>query len=131
MVNIFLCLYLLIIGKWKPYGINPIFRFCRYNAPSNGFILHRDANHVASYHRRSIFTIMIYLNEQFVGGTTNFYATYGKRLGGCTVQQEIDSGMKTVLTCSVKPQSGTAILFEHDLLHEGNEVTATNTYVQT
>ncbi len=47
-------------------------RFCEYTAPSVGFVPHRDASFIGGSEERSIFTIMLYLNDEFEDGTTNF-----------------------------------------------------------
>eukprot|EP01027_Heterolobosea_sp_BB2_P001735 GEZU01002591.1.p1 GENE.GEZU01002591.1~~GEZU01002591.1.p1 ORF type:complete len:113 (+),score=13.42 GEZU01002591.1:316-654(+) len=58
---------------------------------------------------RSFLTFMIYLNGGFKGGKTNFLRTCDK--------DRADRVLHTV-----DPQAGTALLFTHDLLHEGAEL---------
>lgn len=58
--------------KWQPDGLNEVFRVCRYQ-PGGFFAPHHDGGHVKTQCNRSMKTFMIYLNDDFVGGETNFY----------------------------------------------------------
>ena len=62
-------------------------------------------------HHRSIYTIMVYLNESpdFSGGETVLY-----------------SGDRAAIDAShvMKPVQGTCVVFTHDLIHEGRPVEA-------
>jgi hypothetical protein len=50
-------------------GINPCIRFTRYDKGGH-FDWHRDGNFVLDDENRSVFTLMIYLSEDFEGGET-------------------------------------------------------------
>lgn len=91
----------------KPVGLNERFRLYRYS-PGQHFRPHRDG----SFHRegtseRSTTTLMVYLNDDCVGGETRFLAH----------------------DVSVTPVTGMGLFFVHPLLHEGAEVTAGRKYV--
>ncbi len=85
-------------------GLNEMFRYYRY-APGQSFNTHRDGAFERSVTEKSYYTFMIYLNEDFTGGETTFE------------------------NLSVKPQTGTALLFRHHLLHTGTTVTTGLKYV--
>jgi prolyl 4-hydroxylase len=96
----------------QPYGIgadglcvlsfvNPCIRVSSYESGS-GFQKHRDNGFVFSDDVRSIFTVVIYLNDGYTGGQTVFHSE-GARL-------------------AVTPTKGSATIFNHDCLHEGATV---------
>lgn len=71
------------------------------------FAPHYDGAFVRDANEMSRLTFMVYLNDDFVGGTTNF----------------LD------LEQCIEPRAGTALFFQHRLLHEGSEVTEGVKYV--
>jgi hypothetical protein len=79
----------------KAYGLNERFRFYKYSQ-SQRFRLHKDASFFRDFEEWSCYTFMVYLNENFVGGETKFPPD-----------------------CTVKPATGKALIFKHELLHEG------------
>lgn len=86
------------IHGWKPVGLNERFRFYRYEKHQM-FRIHRDFPYQRE-NQESKLSLIIYLNEEFEGGQTDFR------------QLEIS------------PKTGRAIAFEHNLLHEGKAVTS-------
>ena len=56
-------------GVWVPSGINNCLRFSKYS-PGGHFKKHRDGGFVIDDDNRSVFTILIYLNDEFSGGDT-------------------------------------------------------------
>jgi WD40 repeat protein len=95
--------------RWSLARLNPRFRACRYSG-GQSFSIHRDGAHAPSPRERSFRTVMLYLDndEQFEGGRTRFFAD---RTGD-------------VLLAEVRPRSGTAAVFAHDLWHDGAPVTS-------
>ncbi len=83
-----------IFGR-SPTGVNERLRGYRYQ-PGEYFGLHYDGN-FARDGECSELTFMIYLNDGFSGGETSF--------------PELDK--------TIRPRTGTALLFQHMLLHEG------------
>lgn len=88
-------------GRWSLCGVNERLRCYRY-APGEYFAPHFDGAFVRSARERSLLTFMVYLNECEGGGHTNF------------LDHEV----------SVRPRGGAALLFNHQILHEGARVTA-------
>lgn len=80
-------------GRWKPVGVNPCFRISRYNVGEH-FAAHRDGMYVNENIESSIYSVVLYLNEDFSGG-------------------ELELPHNTMF----KPRTGTAVLFPHDTLH--------------
>lgn len=90
----------------RPVGANERFRCYRY-AQHQRFAPHFDGCFRRNDRERSELTFMVYLNDGFAGGTTSF------------IDYEID----------VIPRAGSALLFQHRLLHEGCAVTSGVKYV--
>ncbi len=80
----------------RAVGANERFRCYRYE-PGQRFAPHYDGSFARSSTERSLLTLMVYLNEGFVGGDTAFH----------------DFGV------AARPRTGMALLFQHMLLHEG------------
>lgn len=85
-------------------GLNERFRFYRYD-PGERFAPHCDGAFRRENGELSLLTFMIYLNDQFLGGATNFS------------------------NASIEPETGMALVFVHPLLHEGAAVTSGRKYV--
>eukprot|EP00026_Physarum_polycephalum_P003113 Phypoly_transcript_03122.p1 GENE.Phypoly_transcript_03122~~Phypoly_transcript_03122.p1 ORF type:complete len:808 (+),score=113.84 Phypoly_transcript_03122:95-2518(+) len=100
-------------GNWIPIGINECIRYTRYK-PGHKFKPHRDGGFVLTNDVRSVFTVMIYLNDGFSGGETNFF-----------VRTESDFEKQLTLV----PKIGTMLVFNHDVWHEGCEVTKDKKYI--
>lgn len=106
-------------GLWKPQGLNYCWRLCKY-LPGGHFAPHYDGNFVKNSQVRSMKTFMLYLNDKFEGGTTNFVDE----------KQELWKDEKTGIfrakdeniLLKIKPEPGMAIVFNHELLHEGGQI---------
>jgi len=95
------------LGQFWAMGLNERFRFYRY-APGQYFRWHRDGCFARSRDERSLLTLLVYLNEDFVGGETEF-----------------DTGN----VFAVRPKTGRALVFEHGLRHQGAPVREGRKYV--
>ena len=98
------------LGPWKPVGFNERFRFYRYD-PGQSFKRHYDGSYVRLNRDESLLTFMVYLNQEYTGGTTDFYHPDDR------------------LKASVTPRRGMALVFEHLQLHEGTAVESGRKYV--
>ena len=92
------------IWLYKTVGFNEQFRFYRYDIGER-FNKHRDGSFVRNNTEKSLLTFLIYLNEGFEGGTTAFD------------------------DFEVKPQTGAALCFAHELKHTGTPVHEGRKYV--
>ncbi len=95
---------------WGLHALNERFRFYRYDVGQK-FDIHSDGCFRRSPEEESLFTFMIYLNDDFTGGETNFYHNNGR------------------LRLSVRPERGKALVFWHRQLHEGAPVRTGRKYV--
>jgi hypothetical protein len=93
---------------WRAVGLNERFRYYRYNV-NQRFAAHTDGYFERDNGERSHFTFMVYLNEGFEGGATNFYLSR--------------------LPLRVVPETGLALVFFHRQLHEGAPVERGRKYV--
>lgn len=93
-------------GVWNLSYLNDFFRIAKYHEGGH-FSQHRDGIYQKTLSCRSLYTFMIYLNDDYVGGTTNF----------------IDIGD------SVRIPKGSAIVFPHNLLHSGSSVISGVKYI--
>eukprot|EP00977_Amphora_coffeiformis_P021264 scaffold9105_cov151-Amphora_coffeaeformis.AAC.3 len=90
-------------------GINERMRVLRYG-PGDAFQPHCDGSYVRpDGSQASFWTVMIYLNEKFEGGSTLFHSTR-------SVTGDDDE------VVAVVPKSGSVLLFDHSLYHEGEKV---------
>jgi len=92
------------IGNSKAVGLNELFRFYKYE-PGQEFKRHRDQSYIRDNGEASYCTFMIYLNDDYEGGETTFNDLI------------------------IQPQTGLALIFFHDLEHEGSPVKAGTKYV--
>lgn len=89
-------------------GLNERFRIYRYD-PGQYFRWHSDGAFVRSPTEHSLLTLMVYLSDDFSGGSTDFDTRHD--------------------TLRVTPRAGMALVFEHALRHQGAPVTAGRKYV--
>lgn len=82
---------------WIPTSVKPDFRFYKY-APGQKFNRHIDGRVKHSDTMESRLTLMVYLNDDFNGGETEFN------------------------NFTVIPKAGTALVFAHEMKHKGCEV---------
>lgn len=115
----------LLKGKWCPLGLNDVFRFCKY-PPGGHFAPHFDGHLAKSTTVRSMKTLMIYLNGDFEGATTNFVDEtqhlYQDSEGRYCAEE------KNIIY-RVKPEAGRAIIFNHHRLHEGAALKCGQKYI--
>lgn len=99
-----------VVTPWRnrqAIGLNERFRFYRYE-PGQRFAPHYDGAYERENGERSEFTFLIYLNDDFEGGSTSFFQP-GR--------------------FHVQPKTGSLLLFHHPQLHEGAAVESGTKYV--
>lgn len=92
------------IGNSMAVGLNELFRFYKYQ-PGQQFRRHRDQSFIRNETEASYYTFRIYLNDNYKGGETSF-------------DQLV-----------IRPSTGMALIFLHNLEHAGNPVTQGIKYV--
>lgn len=92
-------------NEWEAIGLNERLRFYRYEA-GQAFRWHYDGSFRRSSNEESLLTFMVYLNQDCIGGATEF-----------------DGGL------AVQPRTGMGILFLHHVLHQGAEISSGLKYV--
>ena len=92
---------------WEAVGLNERFRYYRYD-PGQKFRPHFDGSFERGHREKSLLTLMVYLNDGYVGGQTKF-----------------DTDRKRFVT----PVAGSALVFWHQQLHEGAPVERGRKYV--
>lgn len=93
---------------WRLHGLNERLRWYRYG-PGERFNWHLDGAYVRSRDKRSWLTLMVYLNDGFSGGETEF----------------VVQGRHVV----VRPEAGAVLLFKHRVRHLGAMVLQGRKYV--
>ena len=105
--------------QWYPVGLNECFRLCRYE-PGGFFKPHYDYGFDRSPNERSIKTFMIYLNNDFSGGDTNFYNSK---------QRHYEEADAKNIEYSFRPKAGDALIFNSSITHDGGQVLSGRKYI--
>ncbi len=103
-------------------AIGHVVKFSKYKAGSK-FCPHIDNLLEINADEKSIFTLIIYLNDKFNGGKTYFHQRQSKQL------PFIPDDLEKTRVASVTPKTGTCLVFNHDVLHEGEQVTNGEKYI--
>lgn len=85
-------------------GCNEYFRFSKY-APGEEFHRHRDGINQDKHGHRAKYTVNIFLNSDFCGGSTEFFDEAGNSV------------------FDARPSAGRGMIFDNQILHCGNKVT--------
>ena len=98
------------VAGMTPVGLNERLRFYRYDR-GHYFAPHHDGSFRRNMYEFSLYTVLIYLNEGFEGGSTDLL-------------NDDDSVLYRLV-----PETGMVFLFRHELLHTGAEVLSGSKYV--
>lgn len=91
--------------NYEVSGFNEMFRIYKYSTGQR-FKMHRDGSYLRNEHEKSFYTFLIYLNDDFEGGETEFEGLF-----------------------TVAPKKGSALVFHHPLRHEGKTLISGLKYV--
>lgn len=104
-------------GVWQKSHLNPHLRFCSYQQ-GGYFRAHCDGQVFKDEEEMSIYTCMLYLDDDFVGGSTRFLnpdLQVGDVFRGEVERQHI--------LAEISPEVGSCLLFfQPGLLHEGEAI---------
>ena len=93
------------LGIYTAIGLNEMIRFYKYEKGQR-FRMHSDMSYVRNGVECSFKTFIIYLNDDFIGGETEF-----------------------IVGSKIKPKQGSLLVFDHQLKHQGNPVLQGTKYV--
>jgi prolyl 4-hydroxylase len=96
-------------GDWIATELNERWRFCRY-VEGQHFSRHCDSFFMRSSTEKSRLTFMLYLNGGFEGGATIFLPAVGGPV-------------------RVEPEAGLLLVFQHNILHEGEQLRSGKKYI--
>ncbi|MBK1894783.1 prolyl hydroxylase family protein [Chryseobacterium paridis] len=89
----------------KILDFNEMFRVYKYSSGQR-FKMHRDGSYIRNENEKSLYTFLMYLNDGFEGGETEFENLF-----------------------TITPKKGTALVFYHPLRHEGKALISGEKYV--
>lgn len=104
--------------RWKPIGVSPLFRFIKYESDGE-LVAHYDASYVESDTRRTLMSLVIYLNHCDPGGTRFLNDPQSKIP---VIDRNLDDWDRVgkddevIFTAGAWP--GNAVVFDHRLLHD-------------
>lgn len=104
---------------WSATGLNPVFRVCRY-AAGGFFQPHHDGGFDYNREHRSLKTFMLYLNDDFEGGPTNFYKGSQKHYCKPDPAKVIEK---------LRPECGSCVVFNHCITHDGGVLRKGTKYI--
>lgn len=110
--------------EWDSYTgeVNKCYRINQYVSASVGFDWHRDSQYTQSDTTRSGYSIVVYLNDYFHGGETEFMTSKAEpHHAGLTVEEELCMS-KGENRHVVKPKTGRAVIFDQRILHKAHPI---------
>lgn len=106
-------------GTWRVAEMNSCFRMCFYK-PGGHFAPHYDSDFVVDpLSLRSFKTMMIYLNDSYQGGETNFLEEHQLYWDDA---RSLYCAPPGAVRAQLKARTGDCIVFDHKILHEGAQV---------
>ena len=111
-------------GVWIPCGLNECIKIGRYQTGCH-FSPHIDGPWIPDESCASILTLVLYLNDSesenfpLKGGATNFLLPSNSSTDASSSSLIGKSQTHHEVIASISPKVGRALLFRHDLLHEG------------
>mmetsp|Transcript_3204 Transcript_3204/g.5677 ORF Transcript_3204/g.5677 Transcript_3204/m.5677 type:complete len:311 (+) Transcript_3204:108-1040(+) len=113
-------------GQWRVHSLNPHFRLCKYHEGGH-FGPHYDSDFVESpLRKRSLKTFMLYLNDSYEGGETNFVNSHDLNFDD---DAQLYCSPPESIFASLKAKRGDCLVFDHRLLHEGRRVSSGQKYI--
>jgi|LakMenE18May11ns_1017448.scaffolds.fasta_scaffold9848588_2 hypothetical protein len=118
---------------WNRNGnnINPCIRINKYKRGGD-FAFHRDSSFTNSVLVKSNYTLLIYLNDDYIGGKTTIRVPTSIEKeyehNGLTTKEELNL-LKTYEDYKIIPKKGKAVIFDQSLLHCGEHVIKGTKYI--
>lgn len=119
--------------RWRLNRFTHHWRYVHYT-PGGYFMPHYDGSKMLPSKEMTVFTVQIYLNENFSGGSTRFYIDY---IPNRMIPHEIEDGRgqrfapQNRPTHEIKPETGKVLVFNHteNTLHDGEPVKEGEKYI--
>ncbi|KAH9580917.1 Oxoglutarate/iron-dependent dioxygenase [Trypanosoma melophagium] len=108
-------------GKWVPIELATNLLFGKYG-PGGHFSPHVDGSTIVDLNTRSLYTLLIYLNDCKIGGETIIFTGEQADVLECDIKSGNFVGKRENRVGSVRPMKGSAVFFYCDVLHEGSPV---------
>lgn len=110
-----------LVGVWQPVGICDNILFARYRNGGH-FAPHVDGSNILDLNTRTLYTLLIYLNDCDAGGET--FILKGDQCRAVMKDEETKRihSTKDSRIGAVVPRRGRAAVFYHNVLHEGYPV---------
>lgn len=105
-----------VLDSCQPATVDPNLRFYRYD-PGQQFKRHKDGSVTNDLGEVSKLSYLIYLNDDYEGGSTSFLDF-----------RDVD-GVREKREFVISPIAGSALLFRHERWHEGTSVSCGTKYV--
>ena len=116
-----------ILGAWYPVGVNATLLFARYRAGGH-FSPHTDGYNVTDFNHRSLYSLLLYLNDCEGGGATKIGGRREEGNEDCESDKlrPDESGRfrypESAWLCQAECRAGEAVAFFQDRVHEGQPV---------
>lgn len=111
---------------WEPIGISPLLRFIKYT-DGGWLVVHYDAPYVESDEVRTLQSVVIYLDqtETLQGGATRYMEDpqAGIPIAQRNLNDQTRQASEEEVRLRFSPEHGTAVVFDHRLLHDAEKVT--------
>ena len=112
-------------GEWVAYGVNPSLVLARYRDGGH-FSPHTDGYTIIDFNRRSLYSLLLYLNDCPSGGATRLFSPES-----CSQTFSVDDGgrfrwSEDSVVHSCPCLEGTSLAFYQDIPHEGEPVYASD-----
>lgn len=107
---------------WKPVGINPLMRFIRYEEQGQ-LVAHYDGTYAKTDTQRTLMSLVIYLTSNDSGATRFLNDPQaGKTMKEMDFSDWDRVGTDDEVLFANKPKAGSALLFDHRILHDGQSI---------
>ena len=108
-------------GTWLPDSLSDNLLFARY-LEGGHFAPHVDGSTIVDLNTRSLYTVLIYLNDCYGGGET--HVLVGEQCDVLTKDEPSGKICGNGRNCigSIVPREGSAVVFAYHVLHEGASV---------
>lgn len=110
---------------WEPIGISPLLRFIKYT-DGGWLVVHYDSPYVESEDVRTLQSVVIYVQQSdtITGGATRYMTDpqAGTPIAARNLNDQARPATEDEVRLRFSPEEGTAVIFDHRLLHDAELV---------